>query len=75
MAMEFRFDGSKVAFDMAAKGWEVHDLAARAKVSTRTVYRFIGNEAQTTKTAKRIAAALGYSIRRYLIGVEQAVAS
>lgn len=74
MAMRLRFDGAKVAVDMAGKGWEVPDLAAAAGLSMRTIYRFIGNEAQTTKTAKKVAAALGYSIRRYLIGVEQEVA-
>lgn len=71
MAMTIRFDGGKVAVDMALKGWEVPDLAARAGVSIRTIYRFIGNEKQTPKTAKKIAAALGFSIRRYLIGIAQ----
>lgn len=70
MAMGLRYDGQKVAFDMAAKTWEIADLAAATQLSTRTIYRFISNEVQTRKTAKAIAKALGYSVRRYMLALE-----
>jgi ribosome-binding protein aMBF1 (putative translation factor) len=63
--MNLRFDGAKVAFDMAGNGWDVPELATRAKVSVRTVYRFISGELQTHKSAKKLAVALGFSVRRY----------
>ena len=61
--------------DMAAKGWIPTDLAKRARVSDMTVSRFLSGERRTARTAKKIATALGYSIRRYLIPASEAVAS
>lgn len=71
MAMGLRFDGHRVALDMAAKPWDVDELAKRAKLSGRTVYRFINNEVQTLTSAKALARALGYSVKRYLIQTER----
>jgi transcriptional regulator with XRE-family HTH domain len=70
MAMGLRFDGQKVAFDMAGKPWDVQELAKKARLSDRTVYRFINNELQTLATARAIAKALGFSTKRYLLPVE-----
>ena len=53
--------------DMAAKGWNKLDLAVRAGVSDMTVIRFLRGESQTNPTAKKLAAALGRSVRRYII--------
>lgn len=62
-----RFDGAKMADDIALKGWLPVELARRAKVADMTVYRFLDGRQQTAPTAKKLARALGYSIRRYLI--------
>ena len=51
--------------DMVAKGWQQTDLARRADVSAMTVTRFFRTEHQTNRTAKKLADALGYSLRRY----------
>ena len=59
--------------DIAAKGWLPTDLARRARVSDMTVSRFLSGERRTPRTAKKLARALGYSIRRYLV-FDQAVA-
>lgn len=65
-----------MAEDMAIKGWTKLDLAKRADVSDMTVIRFLRGERQTGRTAKKLASALGYSVRRYLIPTtEAAVAS
>lgn len=58
--------------DMALLGLLPTDIARRARVSDMTVGRFLRGERQTAPTAKRIARALGYSIRRYLIPSETA---
>ena len=61
------FNGQLVVDDMAAKGWEIKDLAREAEVSLRTAYRFLCGELQTVYTAKQIARALGRPVGRYLI--------
>lgn len=61
--------------DMAAKGWLPTHLARAAAVSDMTVSRFLSEEVQTAPTAKKLANALGYSIRRYIVSNDsQAVA-
>lgn len=62
-----RFDAQRLAEDMALKGWNKGDMAARAGVADMTVIRFLRGERQTASTAKKLAAALGYSVRRYVI--------
>ena len=70
------YDVARLQDDMAAKGWMAIDLARKAKVSHMTVSRFLSGERQTARMAKRLAEALGYSVRRYLISSkEMAVAS
>jgi plasmid maintenance system antidote protein VapI len=53
--------------DMAVKGWLDTHLAKSAKVSAMTVSRFLRGDVQTAPTAKKLAKALGYSVRRYLV--------
>ncbi len=60
--------------DLAIKGWMQIDLARRAGVSHMTVHRFLSGERQTARTVKRLATALGYSVRRYLISSRSAAA-
>lgn len=61
-----------MAEDMALRGWSKLDLANEAGVADMTVIRFLRGERQTPKTAKKLALALGYSARRYLISSRRA---
>jgi lambda repressor-like predicted transcriptional regulator len=61
------YDLQVLVADIAAKGWMNTDLARAAGISDKTVSRFLTREHQTAKTIARIAKALGYSVRRYLI--------
>jgi transcriptional regulator with XRE-family HTH domain len=63
----FRFDGVLMAEDSALKGWTAREFALRAGVTDMTVIRFLRGERQTPKSAKKLAGALGYPLRRYLI--------
>ncbi|MCE5247935.1 helix-turn-helix domain-containing protein [bacterium] len=56
-----------MAEDMALKGWNKSTFAQRAGVADMTVIRFLSGERQTAQTAKVLADALGYSVRRYLL--------
>lgn len=60
----------RVAEDMALKGWNAQEVARRGGLSYKTVERFLSGETQTAKTAVKIAAAMGYSVRRYFSHVE-----
>lgn len=62
-----RYDVQALADDMAAKGWLAMDLAREAGVSHMTVGRFLRGDHQTARAAKKLAKALGYSVRRYLL--------
>jgi ribosome-binding protein aMBF1 (putative translation factor) len=53
--------------DQAAKGWNDIDLAKAAKVHQTTVSRWFAGSISNPKLAKKLARALGYSVRRYLI--------
>lgn len=70
-----RYDVGLMVDDMALRGWLPTDLARKAHVSDMTVSRFLRGESQTAKTAKKLADALGHSIRRYLISSREAIAS
>jgi hypothetical protein len=77
MANDFKgvptYDVEKMRDDMALKSpkpWLPIDLARKAGVSDMTVYRFLNRERQTPTTAKKLADALGYSVRRYLISAK-----
>lgn len=61
-----------MAEDMALRGWNKSILAHRAGVADMTVIRFLSGERQTARTAKRLADALGVSVRRYLIRTTEA---
>lgn len=62
-----RFNAQLMAEDMTVKGLNKLELAQRARVADMTVIRFLRGERQTGKTARKLAKALGYSVRRYLI--------
>lgn len=61
------YNVSLMLVDMAEKGWLATHLAKAADVSDMTVSRFIQGKHQTAPTAKKLAKALGRSIRRYLV--------
>ncbi len=65
------YDTHRLATDMAERGWMATDLARVANVSDRTVSRFLRGESQTAPTAKKLAEALGFSVRRYLLSSRQ----
>lgn len=68
------YDVSRMRVDIALKGWLPSDLARKARVSGMTVSRFLRGDGQTARTAAKLAKALGYSVRRYLIADRQEVA-
>lgn len=67
MATTKRFNAELLTDDIALRGWLPVDIARLAGVSDMTVYRFLSGERQTARTAKKLADALGYSVRRYYI--------
>lgn len=69
-----RYNVALVLDDMAEKGWLPTDLARMTELSDMTIGRFIKAEVQTPRTAKKIAEALGRTVRRYYIRNHQAVA-
>jgi transcriptional regulator with XRE-family HTH domain len=64
------YDVTQMQRDMVGKGWQSSDLARRAGVSKSTVSRFFDGSFQTPPTAKKIAKALGFPLRRYLIELQ-----
>jgi transcriptional regulator with XRE-family HTH domain len=60
--------------DIADKGWSKLELANRAGVADMTVLRFLNGKSQTIPTAYKLARALGYRPRRYLISKRDRVA-
>lgn len=70
---ETSYDVARMKDDMAAKGWLPIDLAREAKVSHMTVSRFLSGERQTARAAKKLADALKYSVRRYIVSASEAV--
>lgn len=62
-----QWDIAKLTDDIAGRGWQPTDLADAAGVARSTVTRFLNGDFQTARTAKKLAEALGYSVRRYLI--------
>jgi len=69
-----QYDVAKMLRDMALKGWQPTDLARAADVSDMTVSRFLRGGTQTARTAHKLATALGYQVRRYLLSSDRAVA-
>jgi plasmid maintenance system antidote protein VapI len=60
--------------DMAGRGWLQTDLARAAGVADMTVTRFLRGDFQTARTAAKLAKALGYSPKRYLVRQASAAA-
>ena len=69
MSRTVRYNTTKMAADIADKGWQPVDLARKAGVAPSTVGRFLGGQQQTARMAARLATALGYSARRYRVAM------
>lgn len=70
-AVAARFNVQLMLEDMTLKGWTKLDLSRRAKVADMSVIRFLRGEQQTARMAKKLATALGYSMKRYLVSSVQ----
>lgn len=66
-----QFDVAKLERDIAARGWLARDLARAAGVSDMTVSRVLSSERSNPRTWARIAAAMGYTVRRYLLAKQE----
>jgi transcriptional regulator with XRE-family HTH domain len=71
MSDTLRYDVARIREDMAIRGWLPTELARRSGLSDQTISRFLRGDGQTAPTAKRIAKALGFGVRRYLISARQ----
>lgn len=70
-----KFNHELMAEDVALKGWLPIDLAREAGVADMTAYRALNGTRLTPPTAAKLAKALGYSVRRYLISSRKGVAA
>lgn len=71
MKHHVRYDIGRIREDMALRGWMQNDLARAAGVVPQTISNFMLGKPQTARTAAKIAKALGYTVRRYLISRSQ----
>lgn len=62
---QIEVDVGQILADLELRGWQAKDLATEARLSKSTISRFLDGTFQTAPTMKKIAAALGYSIKRY----------
>lgn len=69
------YDTDRLLLDCALRSWNPSALAKAAKLSTSQVSRFLSGEVQTAKTAQKLAKALGYEPKRYLLGIRARKAS
>lgn len=63
--MGFTYDYRQVERDAASRGWDGKELARQADVSAMTVSRFFRGHPIAPRTAKKLASALGRSLKRY----------
>lgn len=64
------YNTQKLIEDLALRGWNYTAAARETGLSVKTVAAFIQGHIQTPKTCAKLAGALGYSTRRYLIRQE-----
>lgn len=72
-----RYDIDKMLDDMAARGLQFVDIATRCQPPTprSSITRFFSGAHQTPRMAKRIAEAIGFSLRRYALASERRAAA
>lgn len=73
--MNIRFNTGLMRVDAVEQGLTATALAKKARVSKMRVSRFLNGDSKSPVTAKRLAQALGFEVRRYLVTDEEAVAS
>jgi plasmid maintenance system antidote protein VapI len=69
-----RYDVRLMRQDQAEAGLSDNGLAKLAKVGWPTIERFMSGKARTPGTAKKIAKALGYPVKRYIVGYREPTA-
>lgn len=67
-----RYDVDRFHADMALRGWNARQLSRVAGVNVGTTSLFLSGKIQTATTAQKLAHALGYTPKRYFVGVESA---
>jgi hypothetical protein len=67
------YNTQRMLEDMAERGLMPIDMASLTGMGLSTVTGFLKGERQTAKSAKKIAAAMGYSPKRYVIRTEDKV--
>lgn len=68
------YDTDRIREDISLRGWMQNDLARAAGVSEQAISYFMSGRVQTARTAGKIARALGYTVKRYLISARRSVA-
>lgn len=66
IVMNIWFDVSLMKVDAVERGLTGTALAKKAKVSQMAVSRFLRGQSKSPTTAKKLANALGFEVRRYL---------
>lgn len=64
--MTIEFNTARMRLDAAAQGLTAGALGKRAKCTPMQVSRFLRGQSRSPVIAKKLAKALGYSVRRYL---------
>lgn len=67
MPRRYQFDTALIEDDMVERGWQPADLAGHALVSRSSVTRFLRGEFQTPRMAAKLATALGFPVRKYVV--------
>ena len=65
------YDTDRIREDMHLRGWNAKLLAQASGRSPQAISYFLSGQRQTAPTAAKIALALGYTVRRYLISKSQ----
>lgn len=65
------YDTERIREDISLRGWLQNDLARAAGVSPQVISYFMSGKVQTARTAGKVAMALGYTVRRYLISARR----
>jgi hypothetical protein len=65
--MAYSYNIDRLKSDLALRGWLGTDLARAAGVSHTSVHRALGAGTVSPRMMARLARALGYTVRRYVV--------